>query len=306
MAMGKQPAGRHGSPLWVTTADLATSAGPLFLRASEPGPGCAGLDAFVEGLCAAFYGSRMGRPSLRCGRYFRMLFIGYFEGLSSERGIAWRVADSLSFRSFLDLDVTESARNHSTAVADASADRRGDAGSRFHVGSRAALRSGAGEGEDGRRRCDDAGSERGDAEHRASGHGRIVRGVRAASRGSLGDCDADARGIGALRPVPEGQEDIEQGLAVSRGPGREDHKMEDGRTHLAHKVEHGVDLETGAIVSVTVQHASAGDSATLPETLTTAAEQVEAFSRTVMASKTWLLTGVPQRQDAGGARRDWG
>ena len=74
----------------------------------------AGFDAFVEGLCAVFYAARMGRPSLRPGRHFRMLFIGYFEGLSSERGIAWRVADSLSLRSFLDLDVTEASPDHST------------------------------------------------------------------------------------------------------------------------------------------------------------------------------------------------
>ena len=53
-------------------------------------------------------------------------------------------------------------------------------------------------------------------------------------------------------------------------------KMKDGRTHLAHKAEHGIDLETGAILSVTVQEASEGDSATLPATLTMAAEQVEA------------------------------
>ena len=70
--------------------------------------------AFVEGLCAVFYASRLGRPSLRPGRYFQLLFIGYFEGLSSERGIAWRVADSLSLRAFLDLDVTEAPPNHST------------------------------------------------------------------------------------------------------------------------------------------------------------------------------------------------
>ena len=76
--------------------------------------GTKGFDAFVEGLCAAFYAARMDRPSLRPGRYFRLLFIGYFEGLSSERGIAWRVADSLSLRSFLDLDVTEAAPDHST------------------------------------------------------------------------------------------------------------------------------------------------------------------------------------------------
>ena len=66
-----------------------------------------GFDVFVEGSCAAFYADRLGRRSLRPGRYFRRLFIGYFEGLSSERGIAWRVSDSLGLRAFLDLDVTE-------------------------------------------------------------------------------------------------------------------------------------------------------------------------------------------------------
>ena len=112
--MGKRPAARQGSPLWVTTADLPTSDGhPFFERLNRVLEDC-GFDSFVEGLCSAFYAARLGRPSLRPGRYFRMLLIGYFEGLSSERGIAWRVADSLSLRSFLDLDVTEPSPDHST------------------------------------------------------------------------------------------------------------------------------------------------------------------------------------------------
>ena len=86
----------------------------------------------------------MGRPSLRPGRYFRRLFIGYFEGLSSERGIASRVADSPSLRSFLNLDVTEAAPDHSTVVAHAAGDRRGDARVGFHVGVGTARRRGAG------------------------------------------------------------------------------------------------------------------------------------------------------------------
>ncbi len=114
MAMGKRPVARQASPLWVETADLPTSDGhPFFERLNRVLEDC-GFDAFVEGLCSAFYAARMGRPSLRPGRYFRMLLIGYFEGLSSERGIAWRVADSLSLRSFLDLELTESAPDHST------------------------------------------------------------------------------------------------------------------------------------------------------------------------------------------------
>ena len=109
MAMGKRPAARQASPMWVDTADLRTSDGHPFFERLNRVLEEAGFDAFVEGLCAAFYAARMGHPSLRPGRYFRLLFIGYFEGLSSERGIAWRVTDSLSLRAFLDLDVTEAA-----------------------------------------------------------------------------------------------------------------------------------------------------------------------------------------------------
>ena len=98
--------------MWVNTEDLPTSSGHPFFERLNRILAESGFDAFVEGLCAAFYADRLGRPSLRPGRYFRLLLIGYFEGLSSERGVAWRVADSLSLRSFLDLDVTEASPDH--------------------------------------------------------------------------------------------------------------------------------------------------------------------------------------------------
>ena len=69
--------------MWVDTADLPTNDGHLFFERLNRVLEGAGFDAFVEGLCAAFYAARMGRPSLRPGRYFRLLFIGYFEGLST-------------------------------------------------------------------------------------------------------------------------------------------------------------------------------------------------------------------------------
>ena len=112
--MGKKPSARQASPMWVNTEDLPTSSGHPFFERLNRVLAESRFDTFVEGLCAAFYADRLGRPSLWPGRYFRLLFIGYFEELSSERGIAWRVADSLSLRSFLDLDVTESAPDHST------------------------------------------------------------------------------------------------------------------------------------------------------------------------------------------------
>ena len=74
----------------------------------------AGFDAFVEEQCAKFYADGVGRPSLAPGRYFRMLLVGYFEGLDSERAIAWRAADSLSLRQFLDMSLDEAPPDHST------------------------------------------------------------------------------------------------------------------------------------------------------------------------------------------------
>jgi transposase len=72
------------------------------------------FDRFVEDLCSGFYAAVMGRPSLAPGRYFRLLLIGYFEGLDAERGIAWRATDSLAVRSFLRLALDEAAPDHST------------------------------------------------------------------------------------------------------------------------------------------------------------------------------------------------
>ena len=73
-----------------------------------------GFDEWVERQCTRFYAERMGRPSLAPGRYFRMLLIGYFEGIDSERGIAWRAADSLALRSFLGVGLNEMPPDHST------------------------------------------------------------------------------------------------------------------------------------------------------------------------------------------------
>ena len=99
--------------MWVSTADLPQSAGHPFYERLNRILEAAGFDAFVEGLCAPFY-AVMGRPSPAPGRYFRLLLIGYFEGLDSERGIAWRAEDSLSMRAFLRLAAPAAPPDHST------------------------------------------------------------------------------------------------------------------------------------------------------------------------------------------------
>ena len=97
----------------------------------------AGFDAFVEKLCARFYAERLGRPSLRPGRYFRLLLVGYFEGLNSERAIAWRVSDSASVRALSGIRPGGGAAESFDLVADATADRRGDARRGVHPGAEA-------------------------------------------------------------------------------------------------------------------------------------------------------------------------
>ena len=143
----------------------------------------------------------MGRPSLRPGRYFRMLFIGYFEGLSSERGIAWRVADSLSLRSFLDLDVTEASPDHSTLsrtrrLIDVETHEAVFAWVLERVSSSGLLR--------GKTVGVDATTLEANAAMRSierRGHRGILRGVHSAAGGSVWDGDTDAGGVGSVRSV---------------------------------------------------------------------------------------------------------
>ena len=100
--------------MWVATADLPKSAGHPFYAQLNRVLDDAGFDIFVEAQCAQFYADGIGRPSLAPGRYFRLLLLGYCEGLDSERAIAWRAADSLSIRQFLDFALHEAPPDHST------------------------------------------------------------------------------------------------------------------------------------------------------------------------------------------------
>ena len=149
--MGKKPEARQASPMWVNTEELPKSDGHPFFERLNRILNESGFDAFVEEKCAPFYAERLGRPSLRPGRYFRLLFIGYFEGLSSERGIAWRVRDSLSFAVVLGPGPDGGGAGPLDVVADATADRRRDARRRVPVGAGAGGRGGPGSGEDDRR-----------------------------------------------------------------------------------------------------------------------------------------------------------
>ena len=114
MAMGKRAKQRRQEPLWIAHTELPrTVAHPFYERLNQVLEERR-FDDYVEGQCAGFYAERMGRPSLVPGRYFRLLLIGYFEGIEGERGIAWRAADSLALRSFLGVGLNEMPADHST------------------------------------------------------------------------------------------------------------------------------------------------------------------------------------------------
>src|SRR6266700_8016118 len=114
MGMGTRQGQEKQEDIWIASGDVARSPGhPFYQRLNELLDG-EKFDRFVEGLCRKFYAAKMGRPGLVPGIYFRALLIGYFEGIDSERGIAWRLADSLALRQFVRISLTETTPDHST------------------------------------------------------------------------------------------------------------------------------------------------------------------------------------------------
>src|SRR5436190_4884449 len=275
MAMGKRKRRATQGAMWVATQDLPRSAAhPFYTRLNEI-LDKADFDGHVESLCQRFYADEIGRPGLPPGRYFRLLFIGYFEGLDAERAIAWRAADSFALREFLGLVLPDAPPDHSTisrtrrlidletheAVFTWMLQRLADAGlvkgktigiDATTLEANAALRSIV--------RRDTAESYQDFLTKLAQ-----ASGIETPTRADLARVDRKRKKKGS-----------NDDWTHPHDPDAKITKMKDGRTHLAHKAEHAVDLETGAIVGLTVQDADDGDAETSIETLITAAEQIEA------------------------------
>ena len=273
--MGKRRRGARQRSMWVATTDLPRSAAHPFYARLNQILDDAGFDTFVETACATFYADGVGRPSLAPGRYFRLLLLGYFEGLDSERAIAWRAADSLSIRHFLDLELAESPPDHSTVSRTR---RLMDVETHAAVFTWVLQRLADAQLVQGRTIGIDATTLEANAALRS-----IVRRDTGESYNAFLTRLAAASGIETPTRAELAKFDKARKKKTSNNDWTHPHdpdakvtKMKDGRTHLAHKAEQAVDLETGAVVSVTVQDADAGDTTTLVETLTTAAEHIEA------------------------------
>ena len=271
--MGNCTQRRRQEAIWIAHHTLARGPShPFYERLNQLLEGNH-FDDFVEGLCRRFYAEKQGRPSLAPGIYFRLLLIGYFEGIDSERGIAWRAQDSLALRSFLDIALDESSPDHSTLsrtrrLMDVETHREVFAWVLRILAEQGLLK--------GQTLAIDATTLEANAALRA-----IVR--RDTGEGYQEFLQRLAQASGIKTPTREDLARLDRKRAHKGSNEEWEHphdpdaritKMKDGRTHLAHKVEQAVDVETEAVVAVTVQAADRGDTQTVQETLCEAGEQV--------------------------------
>src|ERR1019366_9197054 len=113
MSLGKRGPNEKQEPIWIEASRLATPVGHPFYERLNQLLNRRGFDSFAESACRKFY-AKVGRPGLAPGVYFRALLVGYFEGIDSERGIAWRASDSLALRSFVGYGLSDATPDHST------------------------------------------------------------------------------------------------------------------------------------------------------------------------------------------------
>jgi len=268
MALGKRK--REEQDLWVATADLPKSPGHPFYRQLNGLLAEVKFDEYVERLCEPHYAKHMGRPGIPPGVYFRMLFVGYFEGLSSQRAIAWRCSDSRSLQGFLGLPITESTPDHSSLSI---IRHRLPAEVHEQVFIKVL---------------------------QIAQDKKLLKGKTVAVDSTFIEADAAMKSIvrkdtgddykeylkklaieaGMENPTDEELHKFDQGRKDKKVSNEEwesttDHdsriaKMKDGRTHMAYKTEHAVDLESDLIVAATVHHADQGDTTTLTQTIATA------------------------------------
>ncbi len=253
-------------------ADLAEAPGHPFYKRLNEALDAADFDGFCEERCWTFYHDRLGRPSLAPGVYFRLQLIGFFEGVNSERGIAWRVADSLSLRCFLGYGLDEATPDHVTLSRTR---RLLDAETHQAIFSWVLERLAAAGLLKGKTIGVDATTLEADAAMRS-----IVR--RATGENyreylaKLAAADGEASDRAALQ-----RRDRKRKKKVSNKDWVNPHdreaeitKMKDGRTRLAYKAEQAVDLDTGAIVATTAHPGASGDTTSIQQTVPAAGEAV--------------------------------
>jgi transposase len=274
MALGRQR--DRQSEMLVSWAEMPRSPGHVFYDCLQSELVAAGFDGFVEGLCAPHYAARRGRPSLPPGRYFRMLLVGYFEGIDSERGLEWRCADSLSLREFLRLGERDPVPDHSWLSR-----TRGRLPLELHdqvftwvlqrlaehgllKGERIGLDASTMEANAALRTI--VRRDSGESYRTMLTRMAVESGIETPTAEDLIRLDRKRKGKTLSNADWQSPTDPDARIA----------KLKDGRTHLAYKPEHAVDLDSGAVIAAEVHPADRGDTTTLPGTLASATEHLAA------------------------------
>ena len=265
MAMGTRKMRERQEDLWYG-GELPTAPGHPFYKRLNEVLDNAQFDTFCETSCADFYHEKLGRPSLPPGQYFRIMMIGFFEGLDSERGIAWRLADSLTLRQFLSIALDEKTPDHVTISRTR---RLIDGETHQNIFSwvlerlaQAGLIKGKTIGVDSTTL--EANAAMKSIVRRDTGESYMAYLKRLAEAEGIEAKDAAALlRMDRKRKKKSSNEDWQSPVDGDA----EITKLKDGRTALAYKAENAVDMETGAIVAVTTHSGAAADTTTVIETV---------------------------------------
>ena len=326
MALGRRNEERQAE-FWIATQQLPSSPGHVFYRKLNELLAAANFDEWIETLCEPYY-AKSGRPGIPPGVYFRMLLVGYFEGIGSQRGIAWRCSDSLSIRKFLGIPATEESPDHSSLTV-----IRERLPSEVHMAAFAWVLKLAQEKNllDGKTIGVDSTPLEANAAmksivRRDTGENwqEYVTGLMRQS-GVIGPQETPT--IDEIKRFDKSR----TGKKVSNddwvSPADSDSritKMKDGTTHLAYKAEHAVDLQSSLIIAAKIYHADQGDAQTLEDTVQMAQSnlgesgsvvQVEdvaadkgyhsANTLTAIAENTPYRTYIPEPRLPAGQTRTW-
>jgi transposase len=272
MAMGKRTAEPVQGELFITSADLPRSLGHPFYAKLNRLLDEAGFDRFVESTCTSFYDAGVvgGRPSIPPGTYFRMLFVGYFEGIDSQRGIAWRCADSLALREFLGLSWRESSPDHSSLTR---IRQRLDASVHTAVfewvlnlcAAKKLLTDPSAVGVDSTTLEANAAMRSIVRKDTGETYKEYLKKLLH-DEGVDDPSDEDLRKFDKTRPKTCSNAEWES----PTDPDAKIAKMKDGRTHLAYKAEHVVDLDSEVILAAEIYPADVSDKQTLTDSVLTA------------------------------------
>ena len=306
--------------MWIAATELPRSPGHVFYRRLDRLLAEAGFDRYVEDRCREFYAKSLGRPSIPPGVYFRMLFVGFFEGIDSQRGIAWRCSDSLSIREFLGLGAADRAPDHSSLTVIRQRLPMSVYESVF------AFVLGMVEHEgllDGRTVSVDSTQLEANAAmksivRRESGEDwRAYVKRLAVEEGEENPDDDDARRLDRKRKKSVSN-------AVWESPSDGDARiarMKDGRTRLAYKAEHVVDLASSVLLAARIESADRSDASTLVESVVAADENLaragsenrieeavadkgyHAAERLAECAEFGIRTYIPERRERN--RRRW-